>query len=68
MVYPNSLLTSPIFDLEGEDIKQENNDNISEFRTEDTYDEVELNNEIKARLAVFEASDKLFSDDLFEQR
>jgi len=37
---PNSLLTSPIFDLDGEDIKQENNENISEVRTEKTYDEV----------------------------
>ena len=103
---PNSLLTSPIFDLDGEDIKQENNDNISEIRTEDTYDEVQLNDEIQARLVhcqfnldgyleskalalarskakaldsnsrqkhldnvlvAFEASDRVFPDDLFEQ-
>jgi len=64
---PNSLLTSPIFDLDGEDIKQENNENLSEIRTEETYDEVQLNDEIKARLAAFESSDREFSDDLFEQ-
>ena len=63
---PNSLLTSPIFDLDGEDLKQENNENISEVRTEETYDEVQLNDEIKARLAAFEASDRDFPDDLFE--
>jgi AAA15 family ATPase/GTPase len=33
---PNSLLTSPLFDLEGADIKPENNKNISDIRTEDT--------------------------------
>jgi len=63
---PNSILTSPIFDLEGEEIMQENNDNISKVRTEETYDEIQLNNEIKARLAAFEASDRDFPDDLFE--
>jgi predicted ATP-binding protein involved in virulence len=65
---PNSILTSPIFDLEGEEIMQENNDNISELRTEKTYDEIQLNNEIKTRLAAFEASDRDFPDDLFETK
>jgi predicted ATP-binding protein involved in virulence len=63
---PNTLLTSPIFDLDGEDIKSEHNENISEVRTEETYDEIQLNNEIKARLAAFEASDRDFPDDLFK--
>ncbi len=30
---PNSLLTSPLFDLDGVDIKQENNQNLSNIRT-----------------------------------
>jgi len=63
---PNSLLTSPLFDLDFDDIKQENNEQISEMRTEETYDEIELNDEIEARLAAFEASDRDFPDDLFE--
>ncbi|EDN72865.1 hypothetical protein BGS_0895 [Beggiatoa sp. SS] len=33
---PNSLLTSPLFDLDFDDIKQENNEQISEMRTEKT--------------------------------
>ena len=63
---PNSLLTSPIFDLEGKDIMQENNEKLSDVRTEETYDEIQINDEIKTRLAAFEASDRDFPDDLFE--
>jgi predicted ATP-binding protein involved in virulence len=62
---PNSLLTSPIFDLEGEEIIQENNRNINDVRVEDTYDEIESVDKIKARLEAFEKSDKTFPDDLF---
>jgi predicted ATP-dependent endonuclease of OLD family len=32
---PNSLLTSPLFDLEGKDIKQENNRRLTDVRTEE---------------------------------
>jgi len=64
---PNSLLTSPLFDFDSVDIKQENNQNLSDIRTEETYDEVQLNEEIKARLAMFEASDREVPDDLFEK-
>jgi predicted ATP-dependent endonuclease of OLD family len=63
---PNSLLTSPLFDLDFDDIKPEHNEKVSDMRTEETYDEIELNNEIEARLAAFEASDRDFPDDLFE--
>ncbi len=61
---PNSLLTSPLFDLEGADIKPEINQNLSDIRTEEIYDEVQLNDEIKARLAAFEASDREVPDDI----
>jgi hypothetical protein len=37
-------------------------------RTEKTYDEIQLNNEIKIRLAAFEASNRDFPDDLFETK
>jgi len=52
--------------LNFDDIKQENNEQISEMRTEETYDEIRLNDEIEARLAAFEASDRDFHDDLFD--
>jgi len=63
---PNSLLTSPLFDLEGKDIKPENNRRLTDVRTEETYDEVKLNDEIRASLKAFEKSKDDFPDDLFE--
>lgn len=63
---PNSLLTSPLFDLDGKDIKQENNQNLAKVRTEETYDEVKLNDEIRASLKAFEESKDDFPDNLFE--
>ncbi|RKZ61207.1 MAG: hypothetical protein DRR08_09275 [Candidatus Parabeggiatoa sp. nov. 2] len=63
---PNSLLTSPLFDLDGKDIKSENNRRLSDVRTEETYDDVKLNDEIRASLKAFEASRDDFPDDLFE--
>ncbi len=63
---PNSILTSPIFDLDGEEITQENNQKVDDIRMEDTYDEIESVDKIKARLKAFEESDRNFPDDLFE--
>ncbi|OAD21889.1 ATPase, partial [Candidatus Thiomargarita nelsonii] len=63
---PNSILTSPIFDLDGEEITQENNKNMDDIRMEDTYDEIESVDKIKARLKAFEESGRDFPDDLFE--
>ncbi len=63
---PNTLLTSPLFDLEGKDIKQDNNQSLTDVRTEETYDELKLNDEIRASLKAFEASRDDFPDDLFE--
>ncbi|MEN8218932.1 MAG: AAA family ATPase [Pseudomonadota bacterium] len=59
---PNILLTSPLFDL---DIKPENNRSLSLLRTEETYDEAKLNDEIRASLKAFEESEDDFPDDLF---
>jgi predicted ATP-dependent endonuclease of OLD family len=63
---PNSLLTSPLFGLEGDDIKQENNRRLTDIRTEETYDDIKLNDEIRASLKAFEASKDDFPDDLFD--
>ncbi len=63
---PNALLTSPLFDLDGEEITQENNQKVEAVRMEDTYDEIESVDTIKARLKAFEESDRNFPDDLFE--
>ena len=61
---PNTILTSPLFDLEK--ITQRNIRDISEARTEDTYDQMKKNDEIGARPKAFEESDRDFPDDLFE--
>lgn len=63
---PNSILTSPIFDLEGEEITQKNKENIADVRTEDDYKKLLENDEIEKRLQEFEDSKEEFSDDLFE--
>jgi len=59
-------LTSPIFDLDGSEITQKNNQKVDDIRMEDTYDEIESVDQIKARLKAFEESDRNFPDDLFE--
>ncbi len=61
---PNTLLTSPLFDMEK--LTHQNNENLAEVRTEDSYDEMMRNDEIRSRLKAFEESDMDFSDDLFE--
>ncbi len=64
---PNSILTSPIFDLEGEDITQRNNKHLVDIRTEDNYKKLLRNNEIKKNLDAFEKSAVDFPDDLFDE-
>lgn len=64
---PNSILTSPIFDLEGEEITQKYKKNLSDVRTEDDYKKILENDEIKKSLQAFEESKDDFPDDLFEQ-
>ncbi len=62
---PNSILTSPIFDLEGGEITQMNKEHILDVRTEDDYKKILKNDKIKANLQDFEKSDADFPDDLF---
>jgi predicted ATP-binding protein involved in virulence len=64
---PNSILTSPIFDLEGEDITQKNNKRLLDIRTEDNYKKLLRNNEIKKKLDAFEKSEVDVPDDLFDE-
>jgi predicted AAA+ superfamily ATPase/predicted ATPase len=63
---PNSILTSPIFDLEGEEITHKNKESIFTVRTEDDYKKILKNDKIKKRLQEFEDSKEDFPDDLFE--
>ena len=63
---PNTLLTSPIFYLVCDEITQENNQQVEDIRMEDTYDEIESADKIKARLKTFEESHKNFPDNLFK--
>lgn len=63
---PNSILTSPLFDLDGIDIIPEMNQSIYETRTEDTHEEITKNDEIRKKLEAFEETDKDFPDELFE--
>ncbi len=62
---PNALLTSPIFDLEDEEIVPATNQAIDEIKTEDFYEEVVEGEEIKKRLLEFEKSNEHFPDALF---
>jgi len=63
---PNILLTSPLFDMER--LSQQNNTHLATVRTEDTYDEMRRNDEIRLGLKAFEESDMDFPDDLFETK
>ncbi|MDM8550456.1 hypothetical protein QUF72_10275 [Desulfobacterales bacterium HSG2] len=63
---PNILLTSPLFDMER--LSQQNNTHLAAVRTEDTYDEMRRNDEIRLGLKAFEESDMDFPDDLFETK
>jgi predicted ATP-binding protein involved in virulence len=63
---PNSILTSPIFDLEGKDIIPEMNKSIHETRTENTYKEILDREKIRERLRALKAIDLDLPDDLFK--
>lgn len=60
---PNTILTSPIFDIDN--LVPNANIDISNIRTESTYEDVIKNNEIKDRLNKFEEGNDEFPDDLF---
>jgi len=63
---PNSILTSPIFDLEGEEITQVNLKKIDDLKTEDDYKEIMESEEIRKRLRAFKRSNMDYPDRLFE--
>lgn len=60
---PNLVLTSGIFDME--DFISVQNDDISEVRTEDSFDEMQKNDMVEKRLQDFEKSASQFPDELF---
>ena len=62
---PNTILTSAIFDMDN--ITQRNHDDLAEVRTEDTFNEVLENDQIREKLEQFEESDADFPSDLFNQ-
>lgn len=62
---PNTILTSAIFDMDN--ITQRNNEDLAKVRTEDSFDEVLENDEIRERLKLFEESGADFPTDLFKE-
>lgn len=61
---PNSVFTSPLFDLDK--ITNVNISNISEVNTNDSYIDIQKQQKIKENIKKFEDSDKRFPDDLFK--
>jgi len=60
---PNLVLTSGIFDME--DFVSVQNEDISQVRTEDSFDEMQKNDMVEKRLQDFEKSASQFPDELF---
>lgn len=60
---PNILLTSSLFDMES--VKQINNENIEEVRTENSAEEMNETDDIDKRLKAFEDSNEDFPNNLF---
>lgn len=60
---PNLVLTSGIFDME--DFVSVQNEDISEVRTEDSFEEMQKNDMVEKRLQEFEKSASQFPDELF---
>jgi AAA domain, putative AbiEii toxin, Type IV TA system len=65
---PNHLLTSALFDMDFEEITSvtNKNKNKNNLRTEDSMQEIEERDAIKAHLKNYEANRAKFSDDLFD--
>jgi len=61
---PNLILTSPIFGFG--DITSVNAEEIGEVETEDTYEELKKNKELREELKALYKSGKTFPDELFE--
>ena len=60
---PNLVLTSGIFDME--DFISVQNEDITEVRTEDSFEEMRHNDEVEKYLKDFEKSNQNFPDELF---
>lgn len=60
---PNILLTSSLFDMDS--VKQINNENRDEIRTEDSFSAMKKNDNVSNKLDDFESGNQKFSDDLF---
>lgn len=60
---PNLVLTSGIFDME--DFVSVQNEDISEVRTEDSFEEMQKNDMVEQYLKDFEKSNRNFPDELF---
>jgi len=60
---PNVLLTSSLFDMDS--VKQINNENRNEIRTEDSFSAMKENDNVTNNLNDFELGNQKFSDDLF---
>jgi predicted ATP-binding protein involved in virulence len=60
---PNLVLTSGIFDME--DFVSVQNEEISEVRTEDSFEEMQKNDMVEKHLQDFEKSASQFPDELF---
>ncbi|KQS34102.1 AAA family ATPase [Dyadobacter sp. Leaf189] len=63
---PNLLLTSGIFDMDN--IFSSQIEELTEVRTEDTFEEMEKNEAIDEFLKEFESSNEQFPDELFEPK
>lgn len=63
---PNLILTSDVFDMD--DIFSKQLEDLTEVRTEDTFEEMEKNDDIDQYLNEFEKSSRQFPDELFEPR
>lgn len=62
---PNTILTSAIFDMDN--ITQRNHEDLAAVRTEDNFNEVLENDQVREKLKQFEESDADFPTDLFNK-
>ncbi len=61
---PNLILTSPIFDMDS--ITNINTENLDEIKLEDSFNEIETNENIKSILSDIKNTDKKYPDSIFK--
>ena len=64
---PNLLLTSGVFDMD-DIFSSQLGDDLTEVRTEDTFEKMEENDDVDKYLKEFEKSNEQFPDELFEPK